>query len=186
MALSFESSRLKVFEVPGDIGLSEREVLLNRIPEILTPSVVKHLPGYFHGIDSQEKAQAWLARMLSESRLFLVKYAEDKSVEGKFIEGKSVEDSLIGFLFAVVENGRDAHIGYLLSEEYWGKGLANELLQGFILKSSKTEQWVKLIGGVAPSNIASANLLKKLGFVEQTGGDNSVVFYEYKIPQPQS
>ena len=181
MALSFESSRLKVFEVPGDIGLSAREVLLNRIPEILTPSVVEHLPGYFHGIDSQAKAKVWLERMLSESQLFLVNSAENKSVEGKFIE-----DSLIGFLFAVVENGQDAHIGYLLSEEYWGKGLASELLQGFIKSALKEEQWVKLIGGVDPANIGSANLLKKQGFVKQSGGDSSVVFYEYTIPQPQS
>ncbi|MEZ8826099.1 GNAT family N-acetyltransferase [Vibrio amylolyticus] len=171
MALSFESSRLKMFEISGDISLPERAALFERIPEILTPPVVENLPPYFHGIDSREDAQVWLERMLSESRLFLV---------------KSAEGTLIGFLFAFVENGRDAHIGYLLAEEYWGKGLASELLKVFIEAVSKTESWAKLIGGVDQTNVASANLLKKLGFVKQLGGNSSVAFYEFTIPQPQS
>jgi len=172
MALSFETSRLKVFEISGDMAPSELTVLLNRVPDILTPPVVENLPPYFHGINSKADAQAWFERMISESRLFLVKPAD--------------EDTVIGFVFAFVENGCDAHIGYLLGEQYWGKGLASELLQGVIEQSGKTESWVKLIGGVDRSNQASAKLLQKLGFVEQSGGDSDVVFYEYSFSQPQS
>lgn len=172
MALSFETARLNAFEIAGDMTSSELSSLLNRVPEILTPSVVESLPPYFHGIKSKADAEAWFERMISESRLLLVKLIG--------------EDYVIGFVFTFVEKGRDAHIGYLLGEQYWGKGLASELLQGFIEQAGKTESWLKLIGGVNRSNQASAKLLQKLGFVKQLGSDREVVFYEYALSQPPS
>ena len=171
MALSFETSRLNVIEIEDGFALSERTSLLERIPDILTPSVVENLPPHFHDVASVESAEVWLERMLSESRLLQI---------------KSENSEIIGFLFASVENGSYAHIGYLLAEEYWGKGLASELLKGFIAKVTETEQWLKLVGGVDQSNVASSGLLKKSGFVEQVANENGVVFYEYTIPRPQA
>jgi len=168
MAISFETPRLKVSEIQQDIPISERSALIERITEILTPLVVENLPPYFHGIDSPELADAWLDRMLSESRLFQV---------------GTTEITIIGFLFVSVEDNHDAHIGYLLSEEFWGKGIASELLRGFISAAPITEPWTKLVGGVVKSNIASANLLRKLGFVAQSNDGSDVVFYEYVISQ---
>ncbi|OEE98910.1 GNAT family N-acetyltransferase [Vibrio crassostreae 9ZC13] len=171
MAISFETQRLKVEEVAGELTVPERSALLERVPGILIPSVVENLPPYFHGIVSGELAEIWLDRMLSESRLLQV---------------KSNDNQLIGFLFAYVEDESDAHIGYLLAEEFWGKGFASELLQSFITEVAKTESWSTLIGGVDRSNIASANLLKKLGFVEQASDESAVVFYEYKLSRLNS
>ena len=171
MALSFESARLNVSEITGDDDtcLLERAALLDGILGILTPAVVENLPPYFHDVDTKESAQQWLDKMLSESRLCLV---------------TSTSGTLMGFLFAYVENGRDAHIGYLLKETFWGKGFASELLQGFITHVTKTESWIALVGGVDTSNVASAHLLKKLGFVEQPAGPGDVVFYVYTLPRP--
>ncbi|WP_413755354.1 GNAT family N-acetyltransferase [Vibrio sp. F13] len=171
MAISFETQRLKVEEVAGELTVPERSALLERVPGILMPSVVENLPPYFHGIVSGELAEIWLDRMLSGSRLLQV---------------KSNDNQLIGFLFAYVEDESDAHIGYLLAEEFWGKGLASELLKGFITEVAKMESWSTLIGGVNRSNIASANLLKKLGFVEQASDESAVVFYEYKLSRLNS
>ncbi len=171
MAISFESQRLRVVEIAEDFDLSKHSYLLERIPHLLTPAVVKNLPPYFHEIVSSEQAKKWLERMLLESRLLQV---------------QTKDQDLIGFLFAYVENDEYAHIGYLLAEEYWGRGLASELLQGFIHEVGKSEGWLKLIGGVDQANITSAKLLKKLGFIEQPTNDSRVVFYEYAIPQPQS
>ncbi|HCE2343325.1 TPA: GNAT family N-acetyltransferase [Vibrio parahaemolyticus] len=171
MAISFKSQRLTVVEITGGFALSEHSYLLERIPQILTSAVVENLPPYFHGIASSEQARIWLERMLLESRLLQV---------------EAENHELIGFLFAYVESDNYAHIGYLLAEEYWGQGLASELLQGFIDEVVKSESWVKLIGGVDQSNTASAKLLKKLGSVEQPVNDGGVVFYEYMIPHPQS
>lgn len=64
--------------------------------------------------------------MCSESRLLQVKLGQHET---------------IGFLFVYVENESDAHIGYLLAEEHWGKGYASELLQGFIHAVTSIEYW---------------------------------------------
>lgn len=175
MAISFKSKRLTVAEITGVFTLSAHSYLLERIPQILTPAVVENLPPYFHGIGSSEEARIWLERMLLESRLLQVE-----------AEKEAENNELIGFLFAYVETDNSAHIGYLLTEEYWRQGLASELLQGFIDEVVKFESWVKIIGGVDQSNIASAKLLTNLGFVEQPANDSGVIFYEYAIPQPQS
>lgn len=113
-----------------------------------------------------QQARAWLERMLADSRLLQI---------------KSASGELIGFLFIYVEDNRDAHIGYLLAEAFWGKGLASELLTGFIQQALSSEFWAKLIGGVERSNVASAHLLKKLGFVERSGDKGPVVFYELTL-----
>ena len=171
MITVFETARLQVFEASMDMPAWECSELLLSIPPLLTPTVVENLPRHFSGIDSKTTAQAWLERMLRESCLFLV---------------KSKSDGLIGFLFASSEKGRDAHIGYLLSEDTWGKGFGTELLQGFIEYVSQSTTWDKLIGGVSQDNAASAHLLKKLGFVEQPGRNGNVVFYEYTVPRQLS
>ena len=106
--------------------------------------------------------------------------------DSRLLQVKSQTHELIGFLFAYVENESNVHIGYLLSEEYWGQGLASELLRSFIEEISEIEPWSKLIGGVETSNAASANLLKKLGFVGRPANESDVVFYEVTIPRPQS
>ncbi|WP_419535813.1 GNAT family N-acetyltransferase [Endozoicomonas sp.] len=167
----FETVRLQIYEASMDMLASERSELLLSIPPLLTSAVVANLPPYFSGIDSKATAHAWLERMLRDSRLFLV---------------KSKSDVLIGFLFASSEKGHDAHIGYLLSEDTWGKGFGTELLQGFIEYVPQSTTWDKLIGGVSQDNAASAHLLKKLGFVEQPGRSGNVVFYEYTVPRQLS
>ncbi|MDK9738258.1 GNAT family N-acetyltransferase [Vibrio sp. D404a] len=165
MAVSFTTSRLTVTELTA--GSSELSVtsLIAEIPTILTPAVVENLPPYFHGVTSIELAEAWLNTMLSESRLFVV---------------QSKECKYIGFLFAYEDEDDCAHIGYLLAESYWGKGLASELLQGFMNDVLPKEGWRKLIGGVDKTNLASAQLLKKMGFLEQSNS-NGMVFYVYVI-----
>ncbi|MEZ8100985.1 GNAT family N-acetyltransferase [Vibrio bivalvicida] len=171
MVISFTTARMHIVEIESQLSPQEWHALLMRVPEILTPSVVENLPPYFHAISSTDLAQVWLDRMLSDSRLLQV---------------KSAADEVIGFLFIHAENQRDAHIGYLLAEEYWGKGLASELLKGFIQEVAMSELWNKLIGGVDHSNLASAHLLKKLGFVERDGDEGPVAFYEYAIAKNDS
>lgn len=172
MVSSLTTSRLNIQEVPDDMGQAKKERLCAQLPELLTPAVVENLPPYFHSIHSQADALTWLERMVSESRLFLVK--------------KMGQDALIGLLFAYVSDDDEAHIGYLLGEPYWGQGFATELLRGFIEDVAQTENWTKLIGGVDRHNAASSRLLLKLGFTEQPDTDGEVVFYEYPLPRLHS
>ncbi|QYJ76888.1 GNAT family N-acetyltransferase [Shewanella sp. FJAT-52076] len=166
MTIAFETQRLSVVEIVDGVALSEHSDLLERVPAMLTPAVVEHLPPYFHGVNSRGAADMWLERMLRESRLLQV---------------KSKTHEIMGFLFIYVENEHHAHIGYLLAQAYWGKGLATELLQGFIGAAANTESWLTLVGGVDQAYTASTKLLEKLGFTAQKQDGNSPVFYEYRL-----
>ena len=165
MNLDYKTPRLNIAELSRGSTPSAAPALLHRIVDILSPVVVESLPPYFHGINSPTEAQVWLDKMLSESRLFAVYH----------------NDEIIGFLFVASEDGQNAHIGYLLGENYWGQGFAGEFLQGFIEQASKARLWHKLIGGVDIHNRASAILLLKRGFVKQPGSAGPVVFYEYQL-----
>lgn len=169
MDLIYTTSRMNIFEISSDIDESELSKLLVRVPELLSPAVVENLPPYFHSIKSQSDAQVWFERMVSESRLFLVKHNE--------------LNAIIGFVFAFIENDGSVHIGYLLGKNYWGQGLATELLRGFIDEATKKENWVKLIAGVDQHNQASSKLLLKLGFHKQLSDEGKVIFYEYPLSQ---
>jgi RimJ/RimL family protein N-acetyltransferase len=162
----FETSRLSVDEASTNISESDRTLLYADMLKILTPSVVEHLPDYFHGITSIEKAAIWFKRMLCESRLLTVKL--------------SGSDQIIGLMFVYNDN-RDAHIGYLLGERFWGVGYAKEVLLGFIEWSKEEGAYNRLIGGVDKTNISSSHLLKGLGFIPQPSSDGSTTFYTYEI-----
>lgn len=167
MALSFNTPRLNVIEINSNTAKLEQTALVNALPAILTPAVVANLPGYFQGIDSIAAAEKWLANMLNECRLLMV---------------QSQHQDVVGLLFIYTEN-QDAHIGYLLAEQYWGRGLAFELLQGFINLASTQSHWHKLIAGVDESNTPSIKLLKKLAFEEQASKENGMLFFEFNLNQ---
>ena len=167
MVISFNTLRLNVIEIDSNAAKSEQTALVNALPAILTPAVVANLPGYFQGIDSIAAAEKWLANMLNECRLLML---------------QSQQQDVVGLLFIYTEN-HDAHIGYLLAEQYWGQGLAFELLQGFINLASTQSHWHKLIAGVDESNTPSIKLLKKLAFEEQASKENGMLFFEFNLNQ---
>ncbi|MCZ4338067.1 GNAT family N-acetyltransferase [Shewanella colwelliana] len=174
MPISFDTTRLNVAEVTLDMTACQREALLNTLPQLLTPTVVENLPPYFHGVDTKAAAQRWLSRMMSESQLLLVK--------------RRSEDAIIGMLFIFGDDNKDAHIGYLVDEQYWRQGVASELLQGFMHHARQMGSWLRLIGGVATDNAASATLLQKLGFVKayHCNARDDVIFYEYRLATQRS
>ncbi|KPW00609.1 MULTISPECIES: GNAT family N-acetyltransferase [Pseudoalteromonas] len=167
MNLSFTTKRLNVIEIDASSSMDEHHQLTIALPTILTPAVVANLPGYFQGIDSIAVAEKWLGNMLNECRLLML---------------QSEHQEVVGLLFIYTEN-HNAHIGYLLAEQYWGQGLAFELLQGFINLADTQPHWHKLIAGVDESNTPSIKLLKKLAFEEQASKENGMLFYEFNLNQ---
>jgi len=167
MNLSFTTKRLNVIEIDASSSMVEHHQLTITLPAILTPAVVANLPGYFQGIDSIAAAEKWLANMLNECCLLML---------------QSQHQEIVGLLFIYIEN-HDAHIGYLLAEQYWGQGLAFELLQGFINLAGTQSQLHKLIAGVDESNTPSIKLLKKLAFEKQASKENGMLFYELNLNQ---
>ena len=62
-------------------------------------------------------------------------------------------------------NGQvDVRLGYLLSEAVWGKGIASELVRGFVRWCRGHESISSIAGGVAQDNLASKRVLEKNGF----------------------
>ena len=163
---AFKTSRLIINEVSSNLSAKSKSELLSQAIELLSPQVVKYLPPYFHGISSLELAEVWFNKITSESRLLVV---------------KSIENSLtIGFIFLYEADDSAVHIGYLLGEDYWGKGYAKEFLNGLINWCVNQSSISTLIGGVEKTNVASAKLLESLGFIETTG-DNESVFYKCRF-----
>ena len=167
MKIIYETLRLQICELYQPLDKTDANVLHHQIAGILSPAVVENLPDYFHGINNAAAACDWLDRMLSESRLFLLRYKQS--------------DEVIGFVFIFTGDTEDAHIGYLLSEPNWGKGLASEVLAGLINYAEHNTDWHVLIAGVDKANIASTGLLTKLEFVCQSSDDENTVFYHYQI-----
>lgn len=166
MSIIFETSRLKAKELSSAIVSESNPKLITQILNVLTPSVVHNLPPYFHGINDESQASKWLERILSDGRL--VEVTDDSG-------------ELVGFIFIHETNHTTSHIGYLLAESYWGKGLATELLKEFINTVKVTESWEVLVAGVNASNQASCQLLKKLGFIEKLPNEGNSLFFEYYL-----
>ena len=165
--IAFKTSRLSIVEVRADLDSKLKSELLSRTTDLLSPRVVQSLPPFFQDISSPELAEIWLNKMLSESRFLLIKNIGN--------------DLSIGFIFLYEGECSSVHIGYLLGEEYWGKGYAKECLTGLINWCASQESISKLVGGVEKTNVASSKLLENLGFVEKVGKNEPVVFYEYQL-----
>ncbi|MEW6989124.1 GNAT family N-acetyltransferase [Colwelliaceae bacterium 6441] len=164
MTLTYQTSRLSVVEISS--GEQQTE-FLDSVTKILTPNVVENLPPYFHNVTSLSCAQDWFNQMVSESRLLMVNCTSNNTT--------------IGFVFVSATNNSDAHIGYLLGEAYWGKGLATELVKGLIDAIITENKLKRLIAGVDTDNTASAKLLLKLGFIKKTSENNNPLIYEYLL-----
>lgn len=161
----YNTARLSVFEVSQELKQPDFFI---QIIELLTPNVVVNLPPHFSSVSSISSAQTWLETMQQESHLFAIYSLNTKQI--------------MGFLFASKQSNTTAHIGYLLGEAYWHKGFASELLDGFVKRCSKDAVWDTLVAGVASHNIASSKVLLKTGFIKQKSPEQSMLYYEYKLP----
>lgn len=158
----YKTSRLNVVEVVNaDVNVE----ILSATVKLLTENVVENLPPNFHGVSTLTDAQHWFEKMVSDSRLFMVKHLEDNTI--------------IGFVFLSTQDKADAHIGYLLGQCYWGKGFATEILYGLINFLKQGTELKQLIAGVAASNLVSSNLLIKVGFEKSSKDGEETTFYKY-------
>lgn len=81
------------------------------------------------------------------------------------IEKKS-KPELIGTisLFSFYEESRRAEVGYILSRSYWGSGIMSEALKAILKYAFLDLNLNRLEADIDPDNVASAGLLKKMGF----------------------
>jgi RimJ/RimL family protein N-acetyltransferase len=84
------------------------------------------------------------------------------------------EHRAIGYVQATVQ-GREAHIGYLIAKDYWGKGFATVAVAWLIHQLSSIGV-DKIVATVEERNQRSMRVLEKLGFLITQRRGTEIVF----------
>ena len=94
------------------------------VASLLTVGVTRSLPPSWQGRYTPERARGWIDERDAEGTTLLAVRKSDGEPLGLVIlfEAGSSED----------RDGVDVRLGYLLAEEVWGRGIASELLAGFV------------------------------------------------------
>jgi ribosomal-protein-alanine N-acetyltransferase len=153
---SFLTSRLLVKEWHS---LSSEEWteknLASVVAGMLTAAVTQSLPPGWQGPFTVDRAAKWIEERDREGTTLLVVDRSDEEPVGLVILFETADDGL---------NEVELRLGYLLAENGWGKGLATELLLGFV-EWCRLSNIASIVGGVANENVASQRVLEKAGFV---------------------
>jgi len=164
-ACTFETDRLLVKEwyslSPSDW---QQEDLAEVVATILTEPVTRSLPPSWQGSYSIDRAREWIKGRDKEGTTLLVVDKLTHQAVGLMIlfEMKAEEGN----------GGADVRLGYLLSEDTWGRGIASELVNGFVGWCRGQESISSIAGGVAHDNLASKRVLEKNGFQLVRSGDD--------------
>lgn len=117
----YSTPRLTVSEMSSDVFEPQQSGVLTELLDgalsVLTPEVVEHLPPYFQGIHTRDQARSWLTCLLADSRLLVVLDVNDA------LPDNNVSEQVMGFVFLHSDEQRSAHMGYLLKQSAWGRGL---------------------------------------------------------------
>lgn len=120
----------------------------------LSANVLAHLPAPLQLANGNHAVTDWVSKRAAESDVFLVLDASSRDLIGLLLLAQSSEPS----------DTPELHVGYLLVEGAWGKGIATELLNGLVSALSDSAP-LRLVGGVGKENPASARVLEKAGFI---------------------
>jgi RimJ/RimL family protein N-acetyltransferase len=156
-ACAFDTDRLLVGEWHSFIGTEWRQQDLPAlVVDLMAEPVTRSLPPSWHGEYTVDHATKWIAERDDEGPTLLVVERETGDAVGPIVLFESAADPSTHEV--------DVRLGYLLGESAWGKGLATELIEGFV-GWCRTQPAIKsLAGGVERDNPASARVLEKNGF----------------------
>lgn len=134
---------------------------------VLTPRVLQHLPEPLQLGPGKSDIAEWVDDRLAESALFTARSRSGGQIAGLMILAA----------FDAPDAPLSVHVGYLLAEAEWGKGLASELMSGLIDAACAAAP-LRLIGGTASDNRASVRVLAKAGFRRdaERSGDGTIMF----------
>ena len=139
--IEFETARLRVARWYADAPTAGLRTLL-------TPPVLQHLP---EPLQDTSSVDDWIAARLAEGVVLAV---QDRATT-----------TLVGLLLLSPDMAPgERHLGYLLGEAVWGRGLASELVAGLVSAARSDPDMSRLVAGVGRDNPASARVLEKAGF----------------------
>lgn len=182
---SFETERLTITRLSSSdslglglgLGLSNsvdklhaKTGITEQICHIMSPQVTQSLPEGWQNIDTHHQAEIWMNEQIKQSCFHLIRL--------------KTNNALIGFMFIYHTEANqtpfDIRIGYLIAEQYWGKGMATELIKGLINRCQLSSNIKSIIGGVEAENIGSIKVLQKNGFKLTDGEEEETLFYTYQ------
>jgi [ribosomal protein S5]-alanine N-acetyltransferase len=110
---------------------------------------------------SMEDAQAWYRRMMG---------MQEAGGTLQFVIVDRARDTPVGscLLFKHDQPSARAELGYVLSRAYWGGGIMQEALTGLIDHAFGPIALRRLEAEINPRNTASARVLQRLGFVQES------------------
>lgn len=155
---NFSTERFRIKDwrslINNDVARKKLEAALTAI---LSPPVLEHLPPSLQ-LDSEEGAiSSWVDARVAESNVFVVNSKADKQLIGLVILAPEPDHSKRPII----------HLGYLIAEPAWGQGAASELVKGLV-SALRSLAPARLVGGVDNDNPASARVLQKAGFVQDS------------------
>jgi len=155
MISDFETERLRVRNWNGVLSTGKAPVWLEKgLARLLTPNVLKHLPPSLQLSGEDSAITDWVSLQAGAGETFLVQGRHSGSLLGLLILSVFDEDT------AAVQ----LHIGYLLAEDAWGRGIATELVSAVVQHVPRGRN-ITVMGGVGADNPGSAKVLQKAGFV---------------------
>lgn len=128
--------------------------LIEAVVSLLTPKVTESLPVGWQGEYTPERARRWTQERDAESVVLEVIERSSQRTIGLMLLNEEQRET----------GETEIRLGYLLAEQVWGRGLATELLTGFVDWCEQFAGVVVISAGVDAANPASARVLEKCGF----------------------
>jgi ribosomal-protein-alanine N-acetyltransferase len=156
-ACAFETERLSAREWHS---FPPREWHEQDVPavvvDLMTERVTQSLPEPWRGDYAIERAARWINERDSDGATLLALDRSTRQAVGLVIlfESPATNRGV----------GIEVRLGYLLAESVWGKGLATELIKGFVEWCRAQPAIRSLIAGVERGNPASTRVLEKNAF----------------------
>ena len=136
-----------------------RDLTSGELAALFAAPVIEYLPTGFHARTTEAEQRAFLT-LLSQQAEVLALYDQQNSGVGMLVLSGAVDDEI------------ERHLGYLFAQEFWGQGLASELIAG--LQDLFLQTGTTLIGRVMQGNAVSAHVLLKAGFQAEESGEETV------------
>ena len=182
---TFETKRLSV--VPWASIMEDpisKTQLCQELEQVLSPEVTSFLPEHLHYTPGVTNVTEWAESFGGSKQEGIVPVIST-------LRHKNKDDVLTGLMMlrptTDVSSGVVLHLGYIFGKDYWGQGLATELLRdGLVEHLRKTQFEGTIHAGVDPENPASARVLQKAQFTaipnDNKGKDDGVDWFQQSFP----